>query len=70
MAAEQVTVQPAGAGVEEMVADKGYHSDAGWTRLGFGVTCRSRSGVGALMLDGFPIYDGRVGASMGYLVQR
>ena len=29
MAAEQVeAVQPAGAGVEEMVADKGYHSDA------------------------------------------
>ena len=32
--------------------------NAGWTK------------VYALMLDGLPIYDGRVGAAMGYLVQR
>ena len=34
------------------------YMNAGWTK------------VYALMLDGFPIYDGRVGAAMGYLVQR
>ena len=33
------------------------YMNAGWTK------------VYALMLDGFPIYDGRVGAAMGYLVQ-
>ena len=32
--------------------------NAGWTK------------VYALMLDGFPIYGGRVGAAMGYLVQQ
>ena len=32
-AAEQVeAVQPDGAGVEEVVADKGYHSDKSWWR--------------------------------------
>ena len=35
-----------------------HYMNAGWTK------------VYALMLDGFPIYDGRVGAAMGYLVQR
>jgi len=35
MAAEQVeAVQPDGAGVEELVADKGYHSDATLVGLG------------------------------------
>ena len=34
------------------------YMNAGWTK------------VYALMLDGLPIYDGRVGAAMGYLVQR
>ena len=34
------------------------YMNVGWTK------------VYALMLDGFPIYDGRVGAAMGYLVQR
>ena len=34
------------------------YMNAGWTK------------VYALMLDGFPIYDGRVGAAMGYLVQQ
>ena len=34
------------------------YMNAGWTK------------VYALMVDGFPIYDGRVGAAMGYLVQR
>ena len=34
------------------------HMNAGWTK------------VYAVMLDGLPIYDGRVGAAMGYLVQR
>ena len=44
MAAEQVeAVQPAGAEVEEVVADKGYHSDA--SRIGVAVTSRSRSGA-------------------------
>ena len=42
MAAEQVeAVQPDGDGVKEMVADKGYHSDAtlvGLEELGVGVT--------------------------------
>ena len=32
--------------------------NSGWTK------------VYALMLDDFPIYDGRVGAAMGYLVRR
>ena len=32
--------------------------NSGWTK------------VYALMLDGLPIYDGRVGAAMGYLVQK
>ena len=35
-----------------------HYMNAGWTK------------VYALMLDGFPIYDGRVGAAIGYLVQR
>ena len=34
------------------------YMNSGWTK------------VYSLMLDGFPIYDGRVGAAMGYLVQR
>ena len=34
------------------------YMNAGWTK------------VYALMLDGFPIYDGRVGAAMGYLVRQ
>ena len=34
------------------------YMNAGWTK------------VYALMLDDFPIYDGRVGAAMGYLVQQ
>lgn len=34
------------------------YMSSGWTK------------VYSLMLDGFPIYDGRVGAAMGYLVQR
>lgn len=34
------------------------YMNSGWTK------------VYALMLDGLPIYDGRVGAAMGYLVQR
>ena len=34
------------------------HMNAGWTK------------VYALMLDGLPIYDGRVGAAMGYLVRK
>ena len=33
------------------------YMNSGWTK------------VYSLMLDGFPIYDGRVGAAMGYLVQ-
>ena len=49
MAGEQVeAVQPDGPGVEEVVADKGYHSDKTLvrsTRLGFAVTYRSLSGV-------------------------
>ena len=46
MAAEQVeAVQPDGAGVEEVVADKGYHSNK--TLVGFAVTYRSRSEVSA-----------------------
>ena len=38
--------------------DGARYMNAGWTKLY------------ALMLDGFPIYDGRVGAAMGYLVQQ
>ena len=34
------------------------YMNSGWTK------------VYSLMLDGFPIYDGRVGAAMGYLVQK
>ena len=51
MAAEQVElVQPDGPGVEEVVADKGYHSDETLVALGavgVGVTYRSRSAAGA-----------------------
>ena len=48
MAAEQVeAVQPAGAEVEEVVADKGYHSDATLVALDE-IGVRSRSGVGAV----------------------
>ena len=35
-----------------------HYMNSGWTK------------VYALMLEGFPIYDGRVGAAMGYLVKR
>lgn len=35
-----------------------HHMNSGWTK------------VHALMLDGLPIYDGRVGAAMGYLVRQ
>ena len=38
--------------------DRVRYMNSGWTK------------VYALMLEGFPIYDGRVGAAMGYLVQR
>ena len=51
MAAEQVElVRPDGPGVEEAVADKGYHSDetlVALDEIGFAVTYRSRNGVGA-----------------------
>ena len=36
----------------------GCHMSAGWSKLY------------SLMIDGFPIYDGRVGAGMSYLVRR
>ena len=52
MAAEQVeAVQPAGAEVEEVVAERGTTATRRWwlsTRLGFAATSRSRSGVGAV----------------------
>ena len=46
VAAEQVkAVQPDGPAGEEVVADKGYHSDKTPVALVFAVTCPSRSGV-------------------------
>ena len=53
MAAEQVeAVQPDGAGVEEVVADKGYHSDktAGGARRDWGPQLRLGAGAGSSLL--------------------
>ena len=48
MAAEQVElVQPDGPGVEEVVADKGYHSDETLVALGAVGVSESRIGAGA-----------------------
>ena len=54
MAAEQVeAVQPAGAEVEEVVADKGYHSDATLVALDeIGVRRRLGAGAGSALLAG------------------